>query len=62
MKALLTNLRWEVFSHLPYSPGLAPSDFHIFAGLKKSLRGKHFLTDAETCEAESTFFEKQDVK
>ncbi len=46
-EALLTNLKWEVFSLLPYSPNIAPSDFHLFPGLTKSLEGRHFLINAE---------------
>ncbi len=56
-------LKWEVFSHPPYSPGLAPSDLHfLFSGLKKLLGGRHFLTDAELREVASMFFEKQNVE
>lgn len=29
----------------PYSPDLAPSDFHLFPNLKKSLCGRHFADD-----------------
>jgi len=28
--------------HLPYSPDLAPSDYHLFLHLKKFLGGKRF--------------------
>jgi histone-lysine N-methyltransferase SETMAR len=30
----------------PYSPDLAPSDYHLFPGLKKQLKSRHFLSDA----------------
>jgi hypothetical protein len=33
--SLLQEFSWEVFNHPPYSPDLAPSDFHIFLHLKK---------------------------
>lgn len=36
---------WEVLDHPPYSPNLAPSDFHLFGPLKKFLGGKRFQTD-----------------
>ena len=38
---LLQEFDWEVFNHHPpYSPDLAPSDFHIFLQLKKFLSGQ----------------------
>ena len=33
---------WTVLPHPPYSPDLAPSDFHLFAPLKNGLRGQRF--------------------
>jgi histone-lysine N-methyltransferase SETMAR len=33
--SLLQVFSWEVFNHPPYSPDLAPSDFHLFLHLKK---------------------------
>jgi len=30
---------WTVLPHPPYSPDLAPSDFHLFGPLKDYLRG-----------------------
>ena len=34
-----------VMDHSPYSPDLAPSDFHLFGPLKKLLVGKRFPSD-----------------
>jgi hypothetical protein len=31
-----------ILDHPPYSPDLAPSDFHLFHHLKKHLTGKKF--------------------
>jgi [histone H3]-lysine36 N-dimethyltransferase SETMAR len=31
----------------PYSPDLAPSDYHLFGPLKRGLAGKHFDSDDE---------------
>jgi len=36
---------WEVFTHPPYSPDLAQSDFHLFRPLKESLAGIKFEND-----------------
>ena len=30
---LLKKFKWELFSHPPYSPDVAPSDFHLFPNL-----------------------------
>ena len=43
----LAKFGWEVLQHPPYSPDLAPSDFHLFGPMKKFLAGQHFATDAE---------------
>jgi len=37
----------EVLSHPPYSPDLAPSDFHFFPHLKRDFKGIHFTSDDE---------------
>jgi histone-lysine N-methyltransferase SETMAR len=39
-KALLEKFGWDLISHPPYSPDLAPSDYHLFLNLKKHLGGK----------------------
>jgi len=40
--ALLEKFNWDILDHPPYSPDLAPSDFHLFLHLKKHLVGKKF--------------------
>jgi histone-lysine N-methyltransferase SETMAR len=47
--------QWEVLEHPPYSPDLAPSDFHLFGPLKHHLSAKHFPDD-EAVEREVTEF------
>ena len=42
------QLVWEVLIHLPYSPDIAPSDFHLFRSLQNSLNGKKF-NSLEVC-------------
>jgi histone-lysine N-methyltransferase SETMAR len=42
--------------HPPYSPKLAPSDFHLFLHLKKHLAGKKFDDDDEMQEVVMTWF------
>jgi histone-lysine N-methyltransferase SETMAR len=47
----LEMLKFEVLSHPPYSPDLAPSDFHFFPHLKRDLKGTHFTSDDEVKQA-----------
>jgi histone-lysine N-methyltransferase SETMAR len=53
----LTELKYELLEHPPYSPDLAPSDFHLFPNLKKSLRGKRFSSNEEVIAAIEGYFE-----
>ena len=36
----LRSLKFEVLKHPPYSPDLAPSDFHLFGPMKEHLWGR----------------------
>jgi hypothetical protein len=47
----LRVLKFEVLKHPPYSPDLAPSDFHLFGPMKEHLRGQKFADDNEVTEA-----------
>ena len=40
--------------HPPYSPDLVPSDYNLFPGLKKQLKGRHFSSDTEVIAAAET--------
>ena len=60
-RRIIEEFGWEVLAHPPYSPDLAPSDYHLFLSLKDNLRDVTFksLEDAEKWVKE--FFEsKQD--
>ena len=43
----------------PYSPHLAPSDYNLFPGLKKQLKGCHFSSDTEVTDAVETWLDGQ---
>ncbi|XP_015438009.1 PREDICTED: histone-lysine N-methyltransferase SETMAR-like [Dufourea novaeangliae] len=45
--ALLQQFGWEMITHPPYSPDLAPSDYHLFPKLKEHLTGTRFSNDDE---------------
>jgi len=47
----LHALKFVVLKHPPYSPDLAPSDFHLFGPMKDHLRGQKFAYDNEVMEA-----------
>jgi histone-lysine N-methyltransferase SETMAR len=44
-QAAVLECGFEEMRHPPYSPDLAPSDYHLFPNLKKHLRGQRFSTD-----------------
>jgi hypothetical protein len=39
-RALLVHFNWECFDCPPYSPALAPSDYHLFTDLKNWLQSQ----------------------
>jgi len=51
----LANLGFQCPDNLPYSLDLAPSDYHLFPGLKKQLKGRHFSSDVEVVSAVETW-------
>jgi len=48
---LITSFKWEQMDHPPYSPDLAPSDYHLFLDPKKFLGGKRFGDDNDLKDA-----------
>jgi histone-lysine N-methyltransferase SETMAR len=53
-KKLVAYLGFQCLDHPPYSMDLAPLDNHLFPGLKKQLKGRHFLSDmAVTADTET---------
>ena len=55
----IKHLDFSVLPHPPYSPVLAPSDFHLFPKLKKHLKGQRFSCDEEVKSAVKKWFQKQ---
>jgi len=41
----IQKLKWSVLPQPPYSPDLAPSDYHLFGPLKEPLGGKRFCNN-----------------
>ena len=55
----LAYLGFQCLDHSPYSPDLAPSDYHLFSGLKKQLIFCHFSSDAEVIAVAETWLDRQ---
>ena len=49
----LAYLGFQCLDHTPDSSDLAPSDYHLFFGLKKKLQGRHSSSDAVIAAAET---------
>ena len=54
----LAYLGFQCLDHPPYSPDLAPLDYHLFPGLKK-LKARHFSSDAGVIAAAETWLDGQ---
>ena len=47
VKTYLETLKWEVLPHPPYSPDVAPSDYHLFRSMAHDLADQHFRSYEE---------------
>uniref|UniRef100_A0A8R1DJN4 Histone-lysine N-methyltransferase SETMAR n=1 Tax=Caenorhabditis japonica TaxID=281687 RepID=A0A8R1DJN4_CAEJA len=43
-KSLLVTFSWTVLAHPSYSPDLAPTNYHLFLDMQRSLEGTDFKT------------------
>lgn len=57
--ATIHECGFELVPHPPYSPDLAPSDFHLFPQMKKALSGRHFASDEDVMAAVERYLESQ---
>ena len=55
----LAYLGFCFLDHPPYSPVLGLSDYHLFPGLKKQLKGRYFSSVAEFIVAAETWLDGQ---
>ncbi|GFV92182.1 histone-lysine N-methyltransferase SETMAR [Trichonephila clavipes] len=53
---MIQRLIWETLCHPPYSPDVAPSDYHLFHSLDNHLRGESFTNEADVLHALTDFF------
>ena len=47
VKTYLEMLNCEVLPHQPYSPDVAPSDYHLFRSMAHGVAHQHFRSDEE---------------
>ena len=50
---------FRCLDHQPYSLDLAPSDYYLFSGLKKQLKGRHISSDVEVIAAAEIWLDGQ---
>jgi len=55
----LPYLGFQCLHHPPNSPDLAPSDFHLFPGLRKQLKSRHISSEAEDIDAAESWLDGQ---
>ena len=55
----LAYLGFQCLDHPSYSPDLAPSDYHLFPGLKEQLKGRNFSSGAEVIAVAETWSDGQ---
>jgi histone-lysine N-methyltransferase SETMAR len=55
----VTELGFELTEHPPYSPDVAPRDFHTFGPMKETLRGGRFSSDEDVIGAAQNWLKMQ---
>jgi len=55
----LAYLGFQYLDHPPYYLDLAPSDYSLFPGQKKQVKGRHFSSDMEVIAAAETWLDGQ---
>ena len=55
----LAYLGFQYLDNQSFSPALSPSDYHLFPGLKKQLKSRHFSPEAEVIAAAETWLAGQ---
>ena len=58
-REVISSFGWTTVTHPPYSPDLAPSDFHLFGPLKVNLRGNHYGSDDDVKKAVKSWLKAQ---
>ena len=59
--AKLHKLHFELLLHPPYSPDVAPSDYYLFADLKRMLQGNGFGSNEQVIAETKAYFAAKDA-
>jgi hypothetical protein len=59
---VLEHFNWELFDHLPHSPDLSSSDYHLFTYLKNWLGSQRLNNNEELLEGVKTWLSSQGYK
>ncbi|GFW78835.1 histone-lysine N-methyltransferase SETMAR [Trichonephila clavipes] len=57
----INGLGWEVLPHPPYSPDIAPTDFHLFRSMQHFLTNKTFQNLDGMKNATSRYFTEKPI-
>ena len=60
VKDYLETLKWDVLPHPPYSPDIAPSDYHLFRSMKHGLAEQHFRSFKEAKDWVDSWIDSKD--
>ncbi|XP_076165329.1 histone-lysine N-methyltransferase SETMAR-like [Ptiloglossa arizonensis] len=55
----IKNFNWELLPHPPYSPDLAPIDYHLFRSMQHFLSGKNFNNCEDVKSALNEYFDSK---
>jgi histone-lysine N-methyltransferase SETMAR len=59
VKSKIASLGWELLPHPPYSPDLAPSDYHLFRSLTNDIRDRNFDNETDLKSYLQDFFDSK---
>lgn len=59
VKLKLKQLNWELLPHPPYSPDLAPSDYHLFRSLSNDIKNQIFEKEEDIKKYLQNFFDSK---
>ena len=62
VKKYLDNTGWEILPHPPYSPDIAPTDYHLFRSMQNALTGIRFTSKEDIENWLDSFLASKDEK